>query len=94
MGSVEFTQYLRPDGRKRIVSVDLADEYSSKAKILKEKGCQFEIEELMNGMIHMDCIYDDEPLSNKLCQNGPDVVNKVEELIVDSFQALKKMGVI
>ena len=84
--AIPFTQFLRPDGRKTSVSIDMPEEIELMATALIESGYKFEIEELSTGMVHMDCsTYGAEgPVALELCQNGPPVIAAVERLVRDS----------
>ena len=55
MKMIPFTQFLRPNGRARQVAFEASGDTEEMAQSLIEKGARFEIEVLMNGVIHMDC---------------------------------------
>ena len=86
--SIPFTQFLRPDGRRRDVTIDMPEEIEAKAHELIEAGYRFEIEELTTGHVHMDCSRpdDDEPVALKVCANGPPVITAVTELVNDAYE--------
>jgi len=78
---VKFTQFLRPDGRRREITIARDDTIEAKAAELCAYGWNFEIEELTDGTIHMDCCSAEQQLANELCDNGPPVTAAVERLV-------------
>lgn len=49
--AVSFTQYLLPDGRKKIITLSVADDVDALARKLIDKGYHFEIEILTTGQV-------------------------------------------
>lgn len=87
-----FTQFIYPNGRKEQVSVKVSDELESKAQELIQNGYRFEVEKNpQSGLIYMDCIDTkvDHPVSSKFCDDGPEVLVKVAELVNDSYESFK-----
>lgn len=79
---IEFTQYLRPDGRQRKITIDLP-EVQSKADAIIAAGFVFEIEVLSEGTVSAtisDDLYDH---SNVLASNSPDVPAAIAAMIMD-----------
>lgn len=87
---IEFTQYMRPNGRKVQVNIVRTPPIELKAAELRDKGYRFEIEELMTGVISMTVEKSglDEPVSHKLVQNGPKVPETVDALIEDAWNKM------
>lgn len=87
--SIPFTQYLRPDGRKKPVEIVRPQPVMERAEAIMAAGYSFEIEELSNGMVSMTitgfdpAIEEVGDLAHELCMNGPDVPAKVDKLITD-----------
>jgi hypothetical protein len=82
MRSVDFTQFLFPDGRLRDTSVDVPDDVAALAGELRAAGWSFEIEcHPRTGLVHADCCDDEEPIADETCPNGPEVPVMVERLI-------------
>ena len=52
--SIPFTQYLRPDGRKRAVEIDMSKEVEDLAKRFIAAGGRYECEELTTGHASSD----------------------------------------
>jgi hypothetical protein len=88
--SIQFTQFLRPDGRRAPVEIDMSEEVESLADTLVKAGCRFEIEELTTGMVNMECMLGYECICGELCPNGPAVPNKVESLVRKAYERLDK----
>ena len=85
---IKFTQYMRPNGRKRETFISVSKKIGETAEQLIKKGYYFEIEELMTGIISMTCEfgYGDNTIiaAHELCTNGPDVVKAVDKLVLDA----------
>ena len=91
--SIPFTQYVRPNGRKRTVSIERPDEIVAKAAGLIKAGARFEIEELTDGTVsmtveHPDAEDEGQSVSHLLCANGPDVPATVDRLVEDAYLRL------
>jgi phosphosulfolactate synthase (CoM biosynthesis protein A) len=82
--SIPFTQYLRPDGRKRSVEIDMDKNIEDKAQLLIARGLHFDIEELSTGTISMTCENSEDIISMKLCSNGPEVIDSVKKLVEEA----------
>lgn len=90
---IPFTQYLRPDGRKRDTSIERPDEVFTKAKAVIKAGGRFEIEELQDGTVsmtveHPDAEEEGQSVSHLLCPNGPAVPATVDRLVEDAYLRL------
>ena len=79
--SIMFTQFLRPNGRPIVNTIDASPELETLAHNLIENGARFEIEVLTTGEIFMECRKGEDILSNQLCKNGPEVLVALENLI-------------
>jgi hypothetical protein len=79
--SIPFTQYLRPDGRKAFVTIDMPAEVEAVANELIKNGYHFDVEELQTGVVSMTCEKSDDVISIQLCSNGPEVVEAVTKLV-------------
>ena len=84
--SIPFTQYLRPNGRTRDVTIDMPEDIEKKAQELLATGHHFDIEELTTGMVSMTCEKGDDIISIQVCENGPPVEDAVKELIETAYQ--------
>lgn len=92
-GRIPFTQYLRPNGRRREESIERPAEILALAKELLEWGYHFEIEELQDGTVSMDCSHprdENGPIAIEMCPNGPDVPGAVDRLVKTAHRLAKK----
>lgn len=92
---IPFTQYLRPDGRQKDVSIDINYAAGNKAKELIDAGAKFEAEVLRTGVVSFECInynVDEDDLmfclSNRLVPNGPRVKEVVMELVNEAYESM------
>jgi hypothetical protein len=92
---IPFTQFLRPNGEKRSVSIERPADIAEKAFKLIDAGYTFEIEELRTGDISMEVWgwEDAESLAMKICENGPMVVQCVDKMINEAFEKLSEKSV-
>lgn len=83
--SIPFTQYMRPDGRKVPVSIDMPDDIEALATEFIERGGWFDVEHLSTGHVSLTAgfVVDDEPqdIAIRVVKNGPPVVSAVEALV-------------
>jgi hypothetical protein len=83
--SIPFTQYLRPDGRKRAVEIEMPEPIEALAQIFINHGGRFECEHLRTGHVSFAAVHEvdgvDEDIAIELCPNGPDVPFAVELLV-------------
>lgn len=92
--SIPFTQFLRPNGRKRVETIERPAEIEAIAEQLQQAGVVFEIEELQNGVVSMEAVRptggDDDPevLASELCRNGPEVPRMVDKLVKEAAASL------
>lgn len=82
---VPFTQYLRPDGRKRQEFIVRPADICAKAQAFIDSGGWFECEVLTTGHVSLTACanVDDEPqdIDIEVVQNGPGVGEAVDRLI-------------
>jgi len=87
---IPFTQYLRPNGRRREITVEMPDHVVLKAQKLLDLGCHFDAEVLTTGVISFTCEKGDDVLSIRLCENGPPVQIAVADLVDDAFSKIEE----
>lgn len=88
---IEFTQYIRPNGRRAQVSIERSAEIEALAVKILERGARFECEHLSTGHASLTVHYLDEDIAIHVVENAPGVVGEgVDRLVRD---AAKKMGV-
>lgn len=86
--SIPFTQYLRPDGRRRQSLIDRPGPIEAAAHRLIAAGYVLEAEVLTTGEVSFtvqkkgddDC----PPLAHEICPNGPGVEAAVDKLITQA----------
>lgn len=95
--TVPFTQYLRPNGRQRPVSIERTTEVATLAMKVRDAGFRFDIEELMTGHVSMtvesntpDAHGDYPTIAHEICANGPDVHRAVDRLITAAYEHVAK----
>jgi len=86
--SIPFTQFLRPNGRRALTSIDRPPGIEKMAHELLQIGCKFEIEELQTGPVSMEVVLNEEPIASRLCANGPLVPQNVDEVVEEGYKTL------
>lgn len=81
MRPVPFTQYLRPNGRRTAVSIDMPNEIARQAAAIIAAGYRFECEELTTGQVSLTIADDDMDYAIEVVMNGPGVPEAVARLI-------------
>jgi hypothetical protein len=82
--SIEFTQYLRPDGRRTLTEIDRPPKIEALARQIVERGGRFESEHLTTGHASFTVAYMGDDIAIRVCQNGPDVPAAVDQLVIDA----------
>ena len=81
-GVIPFTQFMRPDGRRRSTGIDVAEDVASKARKLIADGLAFECEVLATGEASFTITDPDEgDLDIRVVPNGPGVREAIEEMV-------------
>jgi hypothetical protein len=92
--AIEFTQYLRPDGRKRTVEIDRSPEVEALAAAFIAAGGRYECEELTTGHVSLTAYFvvdgEGQDVVLELCRNGPAVPEHVDKLVKRSVEWLEK----
>lgn len=88
-----FTQYKFPNGHRVPIDIDMPDEIERKARDLVESNWSFEIEiNPDTQIVHMDCCNYERALANRICRNGPQVPQKVQDLVNDAHTVWESEG--
>ena len=92
---VEFTQYLRPDGRRRSESIDRPPKIEQLANKFMEAGGRYECEVLTDNItVSLTAVFmvngEEQDIVIKLCPNGPNIPDKVDQLVQESIEYLNK----
>lgn len=84
--SIPFTQFLKPDGRKRSVEIDRPAKIEDMATKLYLAGYRFEIEVLQTDEINMETLDSQgELVCGEICANGPPVEQAVDRMITNAY---------
>lgn len=89
---VAFTEYVRPNGRKRQRTVSVSSDIAPLAAALVNVGCYFDIEELRTGAISLTCerqVAEHEVLAHEIRQSWADVFNATEVLVIKAHERLR-----
>lgn len=91
---IEFTQYLRPDGRERKVTIDRPAEIERLAyQIVHKLGGTFTVEELMTGEAAVACeTPEDGDIALEVVPNGPQVPDAVDRMVRAAWKYLELLG--
>ena len=82
MPDIEFTQYLRPHGRRVQVFIERPDHVVSKACLIRAAGYRFECEHLTTGHVSLTISDDDGDYAMQVVQNGPSVPEVIDRMIL------------
>lgn len=89
---IQFTQYLRPNGTPKPVTINRPEDIEKLAADLIGNGCRFEIEELLTGEVSMTCERSDgddtETLAIQVVPNGPQVPEAVDKMVREAWEEL------
>lgn len=86
MAEIPFTQFLRPDGRQMVVTIERPAEIAAKAEKIMARGLRFECEHLTTGHVSLTIADDDGDHAIEVVENGPEVPAAVDRLI-SQFEA-------
>ena len=98
MMPVKFTQYLRPDGRRKMITLQVPDHVGEMAAKIFAAGYHFDAEILMD---EKTCSFtcepnepdedgNDEPISMELVDNGPGVGEAIHRLIAEALRVIEE----
>lgn len=91
---IRFTQYLRPDGRKIPVDIDMPPPIEHLALQFIKAGGRYEVEELPAGIVSLTAVHQvcgqDDDIAIELCPNGPAIPLAVEKLVRASIAWLDR----
>ncbi len=85
--SIEFTEFMLPNGKRRPVNIDRPDQIEDKARKIVEAGYVFECEVLRTGMISLTVAdpHEDRDVEIVLVPNGPQVPVGVDTLVERAY---------
>lgn len=83
--AIPFTQYVLPNGRQREESIERPAEVEAIADRFIEAGGRYECEVLTTGHVSLTAVKEvdgeDQDVEIIVCDNGPEIPNKVDELV-------------
>jgi hypothetical protein len=81
--SILFTQYLRPNGRKELIEINMSQELEEKADNIIKRGFRFECEVLTTDHVSFTIhdIEKGEDVAIEVVENGPKVPAAIERLV-------------
>lgn len=93
--TVPFTQYLRPDGRTKEISIEMPRKIGLLARSLLSKGYYFSAEILTTDQVSLTCEAVVSGVESKIaahivCDDGPGVPQQVERLITEAWDSVTK----
>ena len=98
---IEFTQFLRPNGRRALVTIERPGDVEADASLLSSFGARFEIEELRTGIVSIEILANnltepEEPhcLAHELVANGPGVPNSVDTAVRNALGEARRLGLL
>lgn len=81
--AIQFTQYMRPDGRAVPVWIERPAEIAAKAEAIVARGLCFECEQLATGDVSLTITDPDEgDVDIEVVPNGPEVPAAVDRLVL------------
>ncbi len=87
-GTIEFTQYLLPDGRTKIIHIYCADDIVKMANTVRTLGGVFEAEFLTTGEVSLTVLYKEEDIAIEVVPNGPGIREAVDRLVKSAVEIL------
>ena len=98
---IQFTQFLRPNGRRALVTIERAGDVEADASLLSSFGARLEIEELRTGLVSIEILADnpaepEEPhcLAHELVANGPGVPDAVDTAVRKALAESRRLGLL
>lgn len=89
---IQFTQFMRPDGRRKPVTIDRPEEVADKAALVIEAGGRFAVEHAWTGHASFTCEWRDQDIAIKVCENGPAVLDAVDRVVEDALQYIRSVA--
>ena len=89
MKDIKFKQFLFPDGREKEAIIERPEPVADRAGVLQDYGFSLEIEN-QGGQVWMSCVnHETEESFDRICDNGPDVPLKIDEMINEAFEKIQ-----
>jgi len=88
--SVPFTQYIRPKGRHKIITIYRSPEVEEMAIACIDAGYGFEAEILSNGMVNLTAMFNGRTVAIAVGLNDADVPILVDKIITRAYRHLRE----
>ena len=86
MTFIPFTQFLRPDGRTKTISIDRPDTVAAVARTILDQGYRFECEVLTTGDVSLTITNDDDgDVDVEVTKNGPGLIGEAVDRLITRF---------
>jgi hypothetical protein len=85
-----FTQYMRPDGRRRNIWAPCPEGLEAKASAIMDNDWRFEAEVLTTGDVSLTVSDGSEDVAIEIAPNGPEVPRALARLIETAFTKLSR----
>ena len=81
--TIPFTQFMRPDGRRKTITITRSPEVNTTALSLIDDGYCFTAEVLTNGMVSLACVdpEDQRDIAIEVCMNDGQIPARVDRLV-------------
>jgi hypothetical protein len=83
--SIPFTQYVLPRGHRREEQIERPEDIEDIAKRFIQSGGRYECEVLTTGHVSLTAVHEldgeDQDVEIIVCANGPEIPEKVDELV-------------
>ena len=86
--AIPFTQYLRPDGRRRLQTIERPEAIEQLANVVIAAGASFACEELCTGQASITCEFQDQDIAIEICENGPPIEAAVDSVVQAAYRYL------
>jgi hypothetical protein len=84
--SIPFTQFLRPNGRRRPTTIERPQLIEDLASAIDVAGGRFTCEELSTGEVSVACEFNDMDIAIEVCANGPPVEAAVDRMVKAAYK--------
>lgn len=93
--SISFTQFMRPNGKQVLLTVNTTPEVEAIANKVIEAGGRFTVEQLMSGLVSLavEYSYDHEvgDIAIELYNNGPAATEAIDKLVAKAWKRIQEL---
>lgn len=84
--AIPFTQYLRPNGRQKPITIERPEVIEGMANVVIEAEGRFTIEALPTGEASLICEFNEADIACEVCPNGPGIEAAVDRLVKTAYK--------